>query len=119
MLLRGLTTLCRIGCLLYLFDLLLQIDTHTPSRGDCEEFFDKPLPCIRDVWQPISEREWKKRYRERVTARDKKKRKGLTLRDLFLLKQSSVRGENIAKSGNPDVEEELSEEDRGMTVELS
>jgi hypothetical protein len=26
-----------------------------------------------------------------------------------LLKPSSVRGENIAKSGNPDVEEELSE----------
>lgn len=68
-----------------------------------------PLPCIRELWQPISDREWKKRYREHIAAREKKGRRGLTLRDLFLLRQSSGRSENVTKPGSPGIEEELSE----------
>ena len=68
-----------------------------------------PLPCVRELWQPISDKEWKKRYRENVAAKEKEGRKGLTLRDLFLLKQSSARGEKIAKFGSSDREEELAE----------
>lgn len=109
MLVGRLTMLHRIGSLLYLFDLLLHIDIETPSRGDCDDFFDMPLPCVRELWQPISDREWKKRYQEHVTVKDREGRRGLTLRDLFLLKQSSARGERIAKSEISEVEEELAE----------
>lgn len=105
----ALITLHRIGCLLYLFDLLLQTDAQSPLRGDCPEFFDMPLPCVRELWQSISDRDWKKRYQEDVNAKKQKGRRGLTLKHLLLLRQSSLYIEDLTKPGSPDFAEELAE----------
>ncbi|KAJ5590494.1 hypothetical protein N7450_004466 [Penicillium hetheringtonii] len=104
-------SLRRIGCLLYLIDLLLHLDTETPSSGDCPEFFDMPLPCVRELWEPMPTREWKKRHRDHVESAKRKGRRGLTLRHLFLLRQSSSKGQHqdFSQSNSPDFEEELSE----------
>lgn len=99
----------RIGCLLYLFDLLLQVDTQTPSTGDCPEFFDMPLPCHRELWEPISDKDWKKRHQEDVESKRKNGRQGLTLGKLLMYRQSAAHGEDPAKSERPGFEEELAE----------
>jgi hypothetical protein len=96
-------TLFRIGCLLYLFDLLLQIETRTPSKGNCREFLHMLLPCVRELWEPISDRDWKKRYQEYIDNNKRKARRGLTLGHLLLLRQYS------SKFEEPAFAEELAE----------
>ena len=101
----------RIGCLLYLIDLLLKLDTETPSSGDCPEFFDMPLPCVRELWQPMSDKEWKKRHQDHAESAKRKGRRGLTLRHLFLPRQSSSKSQHqdVSKPKTADFEEELAE----------
>ncbi|KAF2828416.1 hypothetical protein CC86DRAFT_465250 [Ophiobolus disseminans] len=91
----------RIGCLLYLVDLLLQIDGQSPSSGECPEFINMPLPCVRELWQPITDREWKRRYQEERDACKQKGRKGLIFGDLLMLKRSSS---NMATGFEPKEE---------------
>ena len=99
----------RIGCMLYLFDLLLQVDTQTPSKGDCDEFFELPLPCYRELWEPVSDRDWKKRYEEYVQAKNQRGRVGLTLGNLLLTRQAAAHGVDITKAARPGFPEELAE----------
>ncbi|KAJ5810647.1 uncharacterized protein N7503_002865 [Penicillium pulvis] len=102
-------SLRRVGCLLYLIDLLLRVDTQTPSTGDCAEFFDMPLPCSREMWQPISDKDWTKRYQEDAETRKQKGRQGLTLGMLLLIRQSAACGEDITISARKGLAEELAE----------
>ena len=55
-----------------------------------------PLPCVRELWQPISDREWKKRYQEEKDASKQKGRNGLTFGDLLMLKRSTTHGGSMA-----------------------
>lgn len=95
--------------MLYLFDLLLQVDTQTPSKGDCDEFFELPLPCYRELWEPVSDRDWKKRYEEYVQAKNQRGRVGLTLGNLLLTRQAAAHGVDITKAARPGFPEELAE----------
>ncbi|KAK5996384.1 hypothetical protein PT974_01718 [Cladobotryum mycophilum] len=99
----------RVGCLLYLADLLLHVDAKSPSKGECPEFIDVPLPCARELWQPISDKEWKKRYQEDISSKMLRGRQGLTMGNLFSLRQSLVYGENLYTIGKPDFADELAE----------
>ena len=97
----------RIGSLLYLIDLLLNSSARAPSKGHCNEFFDMPLPCGRDLWQPISDREWKKRYDKDLTSKRQRGSCVLSLRNLLRLRQSSLAGPST--SATSDIAEEFAE----------
>ncbi|KAL7935829.1 hypothetical protein V8C35DRAFT_298345 [Trichoderma chlorosporum] len=99
----------RTGCLLYLIDLLLHNNVRSPSKGECPEFINLPLPCTRDLWQPISDKDWKKRYNEDIGSKSTKQRRGLTMGNLFSLRRSLSRGDDLDKSGKEDLAKELSE----------
>ena len=88
--LRHALTSHRIGALLYLIDLLLNSSARSPSKGHCDEFFDMPLPCVRELWQPISDREWNQRYQEDFAAKRLKGGCNLSLRNLLRLRQPSI-----------------------------
>jgi hypothetical protein len=114
--LEGMATLCRallishrIGCLLYLFNLLFQTDAQRPSSKECPGFINMPLPCVRELWQPISDRDWKKRYHEDVAARKQKERKGLTFRHLSMLRQPPAYGEEMSTCSSSGLAEELAD----------
>jgi hypothetical protein len=94
---------------MYLIDLLLYINGQTPSRGRCPEFVDLPLPCTRELWQSSSDRDWKKRYNEENHSKAMKGSRGLTMGNLFLLRQSLSRGENFLKTSTADLAKELAE----------
>jgi hypothetical protein len=68
-----------------------------------------PLPCSRDLWQPVSDRDWRKRFQKDVEARKQKGRRGLTLGMLLLIRQSAACGEDITKSARDGLAEELAE----------
>lgn len=102
-------TVRRTGCLLYLVDLLLHIDGQTPSNGECPEFVDVPLPCASKLWQPISDRDWSKRYQKDRDLKKLKGRRGLTMGNLFLFRRLLTHGDNSYKIGKPDLPDELSE----------
>lgn len=57
----------------------------------------------------MSDNEWEKRYQDHINSGKRKGRRGLTLRDLFLVKQSSARGQDVTKPESPEFEEELAE----------
>ncbi|KAL6802770.1 hypothetical protein GGI42DRAFT_32132 [Trichoderma sp. SZMC 28013] len=99
----------RTGLLLYLVDLLLHNNAESPSKGKCPEFINFPLPCTRDLWQPISDREWKKRYNEEISSKIEKGRGSLTMGNLFLLRRSLSRGDDITGTGKDELAKELSE----------
>lgn len=99
----------RVGCLLYLVDVLFNIDAQTPSKGQCPEFVDMPLPCSRELWEPISGRDWKKRYQEDIKAKKLKGTGGLTMGNLVLLKTSLSHGDNFYMAGKDALTTELSE----------
>lgn len=99
----------RTGLLLYLVDLLLHNNAESPSKGKCPEFINFPLPCTRDLWQPISDREWKKRYNEEISSKIEKGRGSLTMGNLFLLRRSLSRGDDIKGTGKDELAKELSE----------
>jgi hypothetical protein len=94
---------------------LFQIDTQTPSTGDCQEFFDLPLPCHRELWEPISDKDWRKRHEKDIESKTQKVKFGLTLGNLLLFRQSAARGEVIIQSERPGFAEELAE--RGEKVD--
>jgi len=49
-----------------------------------------PLPCVRELWQPISDREWNQRYQEDFAAKRLKGGCNLSLRNLLRLRQPSI-----------------------------
>lgn len=68
-----------------------------------------PLPCSREMWQPISDKDWTKRYQEDTEARKQKGQQGLTLGMLLLIRQSAACGEDITLSAREGLAEELAE----------
>lgn len=86
----------RIGCTLYLFDLLLQSTARTPSKGSCDTFWFMPLPCQKTLWEPMSDENWKDLYQQGRDARKAKSWSGLTLRHLLLFKQARATGQPVA-----------------------
>jgi hypothetical protein len=94
----------RLGCMLYLIDLLLQSDLQTPSRGNCETFWQLPVPCSRQLWETNSEDAWRHQY-DRITSSFTCK--SLRLGDLLLLRQSRRLDEVVASVGQYAVAEEL------------
>ncbi|KAK7217784.1 hypothetical protein V2G26_005787 [Clonostachys chloroleuca] len=99
----------RVGCLLYLIDLLFHVDARTPSRGDCPEFVDLPLPSARGLWQPMCHEDWKKRYEEDIHSRKLKGTRQLTMGDLFMLKKSGINSDQVFQSTKDSITEEISE----------
>lgn len=92
--------------MLYLIDLLLQSDAQTPSKGNCETFWNMPIPCFRELWETTSKDDWSLQYDRMLSSSD---RKGLTLGDILLLRQSMRLDEVIASIGRSAIAEELAE----------
>lgn len=78
----------RAGCLLYIIDSLFHVDIRSPSKGTCPEVIPLPLPCYRELWAYISDKEWEKRYQLHIATQKKRGRSGVTVGDLLLLKYS-------------------------------
>lgn len=78
-------------------------------KGECPEFVDVPLLCARELWQPVSDRDWNKRYQEEISLKQLKGRRGLTMGNLLLLRQSLIQGDNSYQVENPDLSAELAE----------
>lgn len=92
----------RMACILYLIDLLLLVDTETPSRGNCDTFWDMPLPCHQALWRATSHEKWRELY-------ERTRGGSLTLGRLLLLRQSRRLDEVVAKAGGSATAEELVE----------
>jgi hypothetical protein len=99
----------RVGSVLYLFDLLLQVNAATPSKGNCDTFWDMPLPCARELWEPVSDKEWLHRYTEDIEMRQARSSSGLTLGHLMSLRQYQVYAAPMTNCSRPDLGEELVE----------
>lgn len=97
-----------MGCILYLFDMLLHTNAQTPWTGDCPEFFDMPLPCDRELWEAVSDEDWKRRWQVNVDGGKGTAQRKLTLGDLLLLKRS-VGYEGMPQCGWPNSTEEIAE----------
>jgi hypothetical protein len=74
---------------------LLQTDVQGPSTEDCQDFFEMPLPCVRELWEPISDRDWKKLHKEDSDGKRLKGMRGLNFRHLIMLRRSSLYGEKM------------------------
>ncbi|KAK5173254.1 uncharacterized protein LTR77_001935 [Saxophila tyrrhenica] len=96
----------RIGCVLYLFDLLLHSNATTPSTGECETFFNMPLPCSRNLWIAASEAQWQAGYQS-VQARRCNQHQ-LILGELLTFRRSPP-SEEPTKITAPGMEEALAE----------
>lgn len=94
----------RLASLVYFIDLLFQTHAQSPSSGECPDFVRMPLPCVRELWQPISDRDWKKQYQTEAEAIKQKGWHGLTYRDLLLFKCSSTNDGNMNASSEPTEE---------------
>ncbi|KAH6693669.1 hypothetical protein F5X68DRAFT_258547 [Plectosphaerella plurivora] len=103
-----LETLKRVGCLLYMIDLLLNIEGRTPSRGQCPEAICVTLPCNSVLWGTVADDEWRWRHQELTMANRKRGGRMLTLGDLLLLKSPLLPGETDEAFGR-GVEDQLSE----------
>ena len=88
-----------MGCVLYLFDLLLQSHVRTPSKGNCETFWNMPLPCSGEVWTSTISTPHR-------TTRTQGHR--LTLGDLLLLRRNP-RLDGLAKLRRPTLITEIAE----------
>ncbi len=97
----------RLACVLYLLDLLLQLDVQTPSRGTCITFWEMPLPCSGAIWQATSEHLWKPLWQEVLANRIRQRWTGLTLGDVLMLRQSNRLDQAVAKAGGSALAEEL------------
>jgi hypothetical protein len=104
-----LLTMYRVACILYFLDLLLQSDVQGPSSEECPDFFDMPLPCIRELWQSVSDREWKKRYYEYIDIRIQRGRKGLTYRHLLSIRRATLHGNVSTITEATDAADEVAE----------
>lgn len=100
---------CRVACILYFFDLLLQSDVQGPSSEECPDYFDIPLPCVRELWEPTSDRDWKKRYLEHVDTKRQMGRRGLTYRHLLSVRRAMVHGNSATMPKDIDTADEVAE----------
>jgi len=98
----------RIGSALYLFDLLLQSNAPTPSKGNCDTFWNMPLPCARQIWSSTSETEWRHYHQAELEYKTPTQQSGLTLGDLLLLRQTP-RLDEMTKAGRPEMVVELAQ----------
>lgn len=94
---------------MYLIDLLFHINGQTPSKGRCPEFVDLPLPCTRELWQPIPDKDWKKRYSEEILSKRAKGERGLTMGNLFSFRHSLSHGEQFHEMAKAYLAKELAE----------
>jgi hypothetical protein len=85
----------RVGCALYLFDLLIQSTAGTPSKGNCDTFWFMPLPCQSVLWEPMSDAGWTRLYHQGLDTAQQRKWAGLTLRHLLLQRQANICGETV------------------------
>ncbi|KAK7454894.1 hypothetical protein Landi51_03103 [Colletotrichum acutatum] len=54
---------CRIICLLFGIELLMDVDLNAEEPADCGGYSLLPLPSGRDLWETVSCDEWRARYR--------------------------------------------------------
>jgi hypothetical protein len=54
-----------------------------------------PLPCVRELWQSLPDRDWKKLYQEDSNAKKLRGRHGLSFRHLIMLRRASLYGEQV------------------------
>ncbi|CAH0027958.1 unnamed protein product, partial [Clonostachys rhizophaga] len=52
----------RTICLLYGIELLIDVNLSHTDRASCGGYSLVPLPCSRDLWQPLSNEEWGHRF---------------------------------------------------------
>ncbi|KAH6984246.1 hypothetical protein BKA56DRAFT_481621 [Ilyonectria sp. MPI-CAGE-AT-0026] len=54
----------RTICLLFGIELLLDVIFGPLARPHCGGYSHVPLPCVGDLWEPVSNVEWSKRFRD-------------------------------------------------------
>lgn len=88
-------SLRRLGCTLYLFDLLTQSTARTPSKGNCDTFWYMPLPCPRALWEPATDADWSILYRQHLDIQKQHFKQKLTLRHLLHFRQAKLTGRPV------------------------
>lgn len=48
-----------------------------------------PVPCGRELWEPVEDLVWRKRYRERITNHHGEMARDLTIKDLIQARKGS------------------------------
>ncbi|KAL7920989.1 hypothetical protein ACQKWADRAFT_296592 [Trichoderma austrokoningii] len=54
----------RTICVLYGIELLLDVFSEDPDHMKCRGLENVPLPCTRDLWEPVPDSVWIRRYQE-------------------------------------------------------
>ena len=83
----------RTHCILYGIELLLvaEISGNTSGKnGECSGFLGMPLPCGRELWEPVGDSEWKRRYSKVMADRDWENVSELTIADLIHSRKQSI-----------------------------
>jgi hypothetical protein len=54
-------------CVLYGIELLLDAFEQDPNHEKCRGMTNVPLPCTRDLWEPVSDSKWARRYQNSIS----------------------------------------------------
>lgn len=57
----------RTICVLYGIELLLDVLREDPDHVKCRGLENVPLPCIRDLWEPVPDSVWIRRYQNSLS----------------------------------------------------
>ena len=72
-----------MACVLYEAKVLLILSPAAPEELGCTDDVNVPLPCSRELWEPVSNREWERRYRRHLALIGEPVPQGLGLGDLI------------------------------------
>lgn len=57
----------RTICVLYGIELLLEVFSEDPDHVKCRGLENVPLPCTRDLWEPVPDPVWIRRYQNSMS----------------------------------------------------
>lgn len=90
----------RTNSVLYGIELLLDVSLRPPGTSGCPGYANLPLPCPRELWEPVPDGEWARRYREDLAARGAQWRRTLRIGDLITSRRTHSGGECGAVVGD-------------------
>lgn len=55
--------------LLWLLEMLLDMNIGVPASTSCRTLDDIPLPCTKDIWEAATKKEWETKYKSHFSSR--------------------------------------------------
>jgi len=90
----------RTICVLYGMELLLDVFAREGNRHTCLGYIYIPLPCSRDLWEPVPDSEWARRYHQSISGHEKHIQESLcigTIQTVLLQSPTVSSGEEFSQ----------------------